>query len=98
MRIVWSPLALARIGEIVDYIAQDNLSAASKWVNTVFLKVERLARFPESGRVVPEIKRNDIREIIYGNYRIVYRIRRGQIAILTVRHGRQAFPADEVVE
>ena len=89
MKIVWSPLTLDRIGEIADDIAQDNSLAASEWVESVFIKVGRLVRFPESGRIVPEIKRADIREIIIGNYRMIYRIRHSRVAILTIRHGQQ---------
>lgn len=92
MKVVWSPLSLDRIGEIADYIAQDNSSAAVEWVESVFTKAARLARFPESGRVVPELKRADIREIIHRNYRVIYRVRKGRVAILTIRHGRQRLP------
>lgn len=41
----------------------------------VFEAVDRLELFPESGRVVPELNRKEIREVIIGNYRIIYRIR-----------------------
>lgn len=96
MRIVGSPLALDRVGEIADYISRENVSAARTWVDSVFAKVKRLERFPKSGRAVPEIRRLSIREIIHGNYPIVYRIKREQIAILTVRHGRQELPKREL--
>lgn len=89
MRIIWSPLALDRVGEIAGYIARENVSAARSWVDSIFAKVKRLESFPKSGRAVPEIRRLSIREIIYGDYRIIYRIKREQIAILTVRHGKQ---------
>ena len=97
MKVLWSPLALDRAGEIADYIAQDSGSAARKWVESIFAKVKRLGKFPESGRSVPEIKRPDIREIIHGNYRIVYRVRQGHVAILTVRHGKQKLPTSEII-
>lgn len=97
MRIVWSPLALDRVCEIAGYIARENVSAAKGWVDSVFAKVKKLERFPNSGRTVPEIQRLSIREIIYGNYRIIYRIKPGQIAILTVRHGKQELPKHELI-
>ncbi len=98
MKITWSPLAVDRASEIADYIAKDKPSAAEKWINTVFSKVEQLKSFPEIGRIVPEIKNSQIREIIYGNYRIVYRIEQKQISILTIRHGAQILPIDEIFE
>jgi toxin ParE1/3/4 len=97
MKIIWSPLAIDRASEIAEYIALDKPSAAEKWIATVFSKVELLRPSPESGRVVPEIRNDQFRELIYGNYRIIYRIEKTQIAILTVRHGKQILPIDEIV-
>lgn len=97
MKIVWSPSAVDRAAEIAGYIAQDKPSAAEKWIDTVFTKVETLSSTPEIGRVVPEIRNSLFRELIYGNYRIIYRIEENQISILTVRHGMQILPIDEIL-
>ena len=97
MKIIWSPLAVDRVSEIAGYIAQDNPVAAESWVNTVFKKVEDLKAFPESGRILPETDNKTIRELIYGNYRIIYRLQEKRISILTVRHGKQLLPVDEVM-
>ena len=67
MNIVWSPLAIERASEIVDYIAKDKPMASKKWVQTVFKKVEQLQSNPEIGRIVPEINDRQFREIIYVN-------------------------------
>ncbi len=88
MKIVWSPLAIERVSEIAGYIAQDSPRAAVKWVDTVFKKVKRLKKSPKSGQRVPETKRMDIQELLYGNYRIIYRISPNDVSILTVRHGK----------
>jgi len=96
MRIVWSPLAVDRASEIANYIAQDKPSAAEKWINTVFSKVEQLKSSPEIGRIVPEISDSQFRELIYGNYRIIYRIENKQVSILTIRHGKQILPINEI--
>ena len=96
MTIVWSPLALDRVAEIAGYIARDKPSAAEKWVKTVFAKVEQLEISPELGRVVPEIGNVQFRELIYSQYRIIYRIEKEGISILTVRHVRQILPIDEI--
>lgn len=97
MKILWSPLAMDRASEIAEYIAQDKPSAAVKWIDTVFSKVEQLKSAPEIGRLVPEIRNNQFRELIYGNYRIIYRIEKKQISILTIRHGKQILPIDEIM-
>jgi len=96
MKIIWSPLAIDRTTEIAKYIAQDNPSAAQNWIGSIFSRVEQLQSLPESGRMVPELCRKEIRELIYGNYRIIYRIDAENIFILTVRHGRQILPNDEI--
>ncbi len=64
MKLTWSPLAIERISEIAEYIAQDKPTTAEKWVDKIFNLVERLSEFPESGRVVPEIDNKMFREII----------------------------------
>ena len=96
MRIIWSPLAVERAAEIAEYISRDNPTAAEKWIDTVFSKVEQLKSFPESGRIVPEINSKDFRELIYGNYRIICRLEKIQVSILTIRHGKQILPIDEI--
>jgi toxin ParE1/3/4 len=96
MRVFWSPLAIDRASEIAGYIAVDNPDAARNWINTIFTKVEELKNFPESGRIVPETNNKSIRELIYGNYRIIYRVEENALSVLTVRHGKQLLPVDEI--
>jgi plasmid stabilization system protein ParE len=97
MKIIWSPLAIDRASEIAEYIALDNQTAATKWVERVFEKVKNLSSLPEAGRKVPEVNRNEIRELIFGNYRIIYRIEKSKISILTIRHSKQILPVDEIL-
>lgn len=88
MKVEWSPLALDRVSDIARYIAKDNPGAAERWVNELFDSVERLADFPESGRIVPEVGVRRIREMIFGAYRVIYSVK-DKIEILTVRRGSQ---------
>jgi len=74
MKTIWTQLAVEKLETFADYIALDNQSAAFKWVNNIQKAVNSLNYFPEVGRKVPEINRADIREVIEGNYRIIYRI------------------------
>lgn len=96
MRIQWSPLAVDRVSEIAGYIAQDDPLAAERWIHSLFDRVEQVTDFSKSGRYVPEIKRRDIRELIYGNYRIIYRAEKTVVSILTVRHAKQILPIKEI--
>jgi plasmid stabilization system protein ParE len=97
MKIIWSPLAIDRASEIAEYIATDKPSASDKWINTVFSKVEQLKSSPKIGRIVPEIGNDQFRELIYGNYRIIYRVEKKQVSILTIRHGKQILPIEEIM-
>jgi len=98
MKIIWSPLAIDRVGEIANYIAKDKPTAAENWVDNIFSTVESLASSPKLGRIVPEINKDQYREIIYGNYKIVYRLEEKQIFVLTIRHGKQLMPVEEILE
>ena len=97
MRIVWSPLAVQRLREATEYIARDKPGAAERWVGAgAFEAVGRLAKLAHSGRVAPELGRTDIREVIYGIYRIIYRVSPEAILFLTVQHGQQLIDETEV--
>lgn len=96
MQVVWSPLALERGVEIAETIHWDKPAAAGKWLTRLFATVETLEGSPRRGRIVPELDRPDVRELLYGNYRVVYRIGVNEIVILTVRHGRRILDIDEL--
>jgi toxin ParE1/3/4 len=91
MRIVWAPLALDRVLEIHDFIADDKPQAAAAWVDDLFVKLKCLETFPGSGCVVPELARPDIREILFSEYRLIYQISEESILILTVHHSKRKF-------
>ena len=96
MKVVWSPLAVDRVKEAALYIARDNAEAARRWAEGVFAAAAELRQFADRGRVVPELGRGDVRELLHGNYRITYRIERNRVAILTVRHGRRLLAPEEL--
>jgi plasmid stabilization system protein ParE len=92
----WSLLAVRRAAEAANYIAAESEAAAERWVRGLFDAVKALGRFPNRGRGVPEIGRAEIRELIYGSHRVIYRVSPGSVEILTVRHARRRFDPDEV--
>lgn len=89
--IVWTPQAIGDVEGIKAYIARDSARYAALIAERIVEAVDRLAAFPLSGRVVPELQREEIREVIYGNYRIVYRLTQSAIQILTVFHASRVF-------
>ena len=81
MRVDWTDLALDRADEIAQHIAADDREAAVRGMVGLFDAADRLSDFPESGRVVPELERRDVRELVYGAYRVV------QMTGVTAPHG-----------
>jgi len=89
VKLFWSDLALDRLYQFASTFAPIDTSAAAAWVSGILEVMQRLERFPASGRVVPEAGRKTIREIIHGHLRIIYRVESQRIVVLTVRHTRQ---------
>ncbi len=83
----WTPQAADDLDAIAEFIARDSPHFAALFVADILQTVDRMADFPESGRMVPEIGKKSIREIILGSYRIIYRLRREAVEVLTVHHG-----------
>ena len=83
-KIIWTEPVLADLGQVAEYIAIDNVPAAKKLVALVFTKVERLADYPESGRVPDELEGLKYREVVVPPCRIFYRIEADQVFILYV--------------
>ena len=87
MKVIWSNKARDDLNRIADRIARDKTSAAFRWVQTMYRKVLRLGHFPKSGRVVPELKREEVREILIDDYRVIYKVEKKTVSILTIFHG-----------
>jgi len=96
MEIEWSPLAIERVLELAEFIALDKPEVAIEWASDIFDSTEKLIKHPKLGRVVPEINDEEYRELIEGNYRVVYWLGASKISVLTVCHGRRILPLDEV--
>jgi len=93
-RLIWSQTAKYDLRNIAAYVAEDSPSAANQFVRSIFQAVERLADFPESGRIVPEFTDPVIREVIRKPCRIVYRVdnRKRTIEIVRVWHAARGTP------
>jgi plasmid stabilization system protein ParE len=95
LKVVWSPLALEKLEVTAKFIALDKPSAADKWVNDVFDRTDLLGSQPELGREVPELLGSNYREVIFGSYRIIYKMEI-EIKILTLRNSRQLLGLDNI--
>ena len=93
-RVLWAPQAIQDVEAIRAHVARDSAHYADLVVERIVAAVDRLTNNPRSGRVVPELGDESIREVIHGNYRIVYRLRHDVAEIATVFHGARLVRLD----
>ncbi len=87
VKIVWTELSIADLKEIFDFIAEDSNRYATITSNTIYQRVQPIMDNPFIGRIVPEFNQRLIRELIVGNYRIIYRIKSDtRVDILRIYH------------
>jgi toxin ParE1/3/4 len=77
-KLIWSPAARDDLHDIVVFIARDNPDRAMSFGLELISETDRLQEFPGLGRIVPEHRADNLREIIFRPYRIVYRIDHGR--------------------
>lgn len=87
MKVYWTDTARGHLEGIYAYIAQDSREYARRVVDHLTRRSEQIAKFPFSGRRVPEHDVEPIREVIEGPYRIIYIIGQDRIDVLAVIHG-----------
>ncbi len=92
--VIWTLQTLEDVEAIREYVARDFVRYAELLVERIVAAVERLDRFPLSGRVVPEVGDDSVREVIHGSYRIVYRVKAEAVEVLTVFHAARLLMLD----
>lgn len=93
IEVTWSPRSIADLEEIRAFIDADSPAWAELTVRRLVAAVERLQQFPDSGRVVPERQSPQLRDVVSGNFRVVYRRGPGRVEIVTVFRGSRDFSA-----
>lgn len=91
-KITWAPSALRDFKVAFDYISLDRPQAAQNWVSLVLKSIEKLARFPKIGRLIPEIGQSRYRELIVGEYRIFHEVAKKEVQIFRVLHSKRHWP------
>lgn len=92
-KIKWTEKASTHLQAIHDYIARDSKTYATRFIKSLIKSTSKLESMPRCGRIVPEFEVYGLREVIYQNYRIVYRITEynADIEILAVIHCARDF-------
>jgi plasmid stabilization system protein ParE len=90
-KVIWTTPALNDLREIIEFIAQDSSVYAERVGMRIVSAPRFLETFPHSGRIVPEFSDESIRELIYGSYRIVYKIYKSDCFITAIIHASRDF-------
>lgn len=98
VKIVWTEQAVSDLKDIFDFISKDSKRYAENQIKRIKSRTIILKNRPVIGRIVPEIEIAEIRELIEGNYRIIYRIfSKESIEILTVHHSARDIEKREII-
>jgi len=92
MKVFWTATAEAHLDALFLYISCDSKEYARRVVDRITRRSIQIGDCPFSGRMVPELSVDRIREVLEGSYRIIYYIKSDQIDVLAVVHGAQRFP------
>ena len=99
VQVNWTRDAINDLKDIVDYISRDSQRYAEITAQRIVFKADLLVTFPRSGRKVPEMSRDDIREMIEGRYRIIYRVvSDNRVDILTVHHSSRLLENNPILK
>jgi toxin ParE1/3/4 len=95
VKVLLTRTAYQRLEEIHSYIRRDSPVRADKWAQKLLARIEKFADAPRAGRKLPECDSDSLRETVFGNYRIIYRIKGGAIYVLTIRYFKQILPLSD---
>ena len=88
-RVAWSPRAVEDLEAIAEFISADSTAYAASVVKTILNTARNLSSLPFSGRVVPELDDESIREWFAYSYRVIYRVEYGSVTVAAIVHGKR---------
>jgi plasmid stabilization system protein ParE len=92
----WTPQAADDPEATCLFIARDSPQLAATFADRVLRVTDRLANYPRLGRTVPELGIENIREVLVGSYRVIYRLGNAEVHVLTVHHGARLLDAAKI--
>jgi plasmid stabilization system protein ParE len=94
--VYWTETALGHLRGIHEYIAQHSPLYAQRVVDRLTRRSVQIGTFPNAGRMVPELQRADVREVLEGPYRVIYRLAPDRIDVVAVFHGARQPPWEDM--
>ena len=92
MRVEWTQSAISDLATIYERIESDSPRYALAVVDRITKRTTQIARFPNSGQMMPEYQREDVREIIEYSYRVLYHVGKSAVSIIALIHGAHPLP------
>ena len=94
VQVIWTESASTDLKQVHDFIARDSARYARATVEKITAAAKRLGRFPQLGAIVPELSGLVYRQIIVGNYRVIYRVSKDtiEVFIVGVIHASRSLP------
>ena len=89
MKVVWAPLAVQRVQDVIDSLRSDRTGVAWRYLQALLARVRGLRNTGLRGYVVREVDRPYIGQVLVAPCRVIYRIDRDRIVILTLRQARR---------
>ena len=94
MKVLWTRTAIGHLASIHEYIARDSVRYAQRMVDRITSRSRQIAQYPKSGQVVPEYQDSSIREVVEGQYRVIYQVASTEVHVLAVIHGARLLPPE----
>ena len=97
VKIVWTEVSVEDLKEIFDYISEDSIRYANLTISRIYQRAQVISVNPYTGRIVPIFNNRNIRQILIGNYRIIYRIvNEFRVDILRVYHSARRLKKNKI--
>ncbi len=96
MQVIWSNESLEKMREIQNFISDNNPGNAERFIRFLIDQTQPIAMSPNAGRMVPELENPEIGELIVKKYRLVYRVQKDRVCILTVFEGHRLIRRSEL--
>ena len=97
VKVVWTEVSVEGLREIFDYISKNSIKYAKITVDRIYERANQISTNPKSGRIVPEIDDESLRELIIGKYRLIYYIvNEYRVDILRVYHSARSLSDSDI--
>lgn len=93
-QLIWSPRSIRDLQDVCDYISRSSDRYARVFARQVIVLAESIPHQPLLGAIVPEENQFELRERLFHNYRIIYRLRGDDVEIVSICHGARLLPPD----